>query len=132
MTDGTGRENISRAFVLRNHIILGRLPHPKYGVNPLLTTEPRRYPPDLDYSARHPNLSHEPSEQMEEGSSDSETIELFRNAVDTAHQSLQQSFAGSERVVEAVNPKLTVDLSHQNIEKIPEAVVDILKPGVQM
>ncbi len=69
---------------------------------------------------------------MDEGRSGPETIELFRNAVETARQGIQQSLAGSERVVEAVNPKLTVDLSHQYIEKIPEAVVDILKPGVQM
>ena len=52
--------------------------------------------------------------------------------METARQGIQQSLAGSERVVEAVSPKLTVDLSHQYIEKIPEAVVDILKPGVQM
>lgn len=69
---------------------------------------------------------------MEEGLSRQETIELFRDAVETARQGIQQSLAGSERVVEVVNPKLTVDLSHQYIERIPEAVVDILKPGVQM
>ena len=111
---------------LHSHIILGKVTRSKIGLTPLLTTERRRYPPDHDYPARYRNSSQEPSEEVEEDLSGLETIELFRNAVDTARQGLQQSLAGSERVVEAVN------LSHQNIEKIPEAVVDILKPGVQM
>ena len=69
---------------------------------------------------------------MEGSLSGPDTVTLFRNAVEAARQGIQQSLAGSERVVEAVNPKLTVDLSHHGIDRIPEAVVDILKPGVQM
>lgn len=131
--DGTVLENRSMDFVLRNsRFTLGKLRHPNFGISPLLTAGPRRDPHDYDYPVRYEGPSRESFEPGEEGLSGPDTIELFQNAVETARQGIQQSLAGSERVVEAVNPKLTVDLSHQYIEKIPEAVVDILKPGVQM
>ena len=131
--DGMRLENRLTAFVLfHSHSTLGKFAHPKFGCSPLLTAAPRRYPPDYDYPVRYQGPSQESFAQEEEALSGPETVELFRNAVETARQGIQQSLAGSERVVEAVDPKLTVDLSHQYIEKIPEEVVDILKPGVQM
>ena len=132
MMNGTEHESILMALVLRNRITLGKLILSKFDVNPLLTNESRRYHPDYDFSSRYQVSSQESSGQVEEDLRGRETIDLFRNAVDTAREGLQQSLAGSERVVEAVGTNLSVNLSHQNIEKIPEAVVDILKPGVQM
>ncbi len=131
--DGMRLEKQSMAFALcHNHSTPGKIRPPKFGFSPLLTADIRRYPADYDYPVRYQGPSRESFEHMEDGLSRLETIELFRDAVETARQGIQQSLAGSERVVEAVNPKLTVDLSHQYIEKIPEAVVDILKPDVQM
>lgn len=59
------------------------------------------------------------------------TTDLFRDAVETARLGIQQSLAGSERVGEAVKPKLTIDLSHKSIEGIRDEVVDILKRDVE-
>ena len=98
----------------------------------LLTLNSRRHAPESDRPMSYEGPSQETFEQMESSLSGPETVAVFRNAVETARQAIQQSLAGSEKVVEAVNPKLTVDLSHHGIERIPEAVVDILKPGVQM
>lgn len=60
-----------------------------------------------------------------------ETIELAKNAVESGLQDTQRSLAGSEAVSEAVRPKLTIDLGHSNIARIPEPVVDLIKNGVE-
>lgn len=60
-----------------------------------------------------------------------DTTDLFRDAVKTARLRIQQSLVGSERVGEAVRPKLTIDLSHKSIESIPDEVVDLLKKDVE-
>jgi hypothetical protein len=51
--------------------------------------------------------------------------------VEVARFGIQRSLAGNERVGEAVKPKLTIDLSHQSIERVPEEVVEILKVDVE-
>jgi hypothetical protein len=60
-----------------------------------------------------------------------ETIELTRHAVDNGLQETQRSLAGSEAVSEVVRPRLTIDLGHSNIVRIPESVVDIIKDDVE-
>ena len=60
-----------------------------------------------------------------------EVADLFRDSVDTARLGIQQSLAGSEKVGEVVKPKLTIDLSHKNIENIPEEIIDVLKKDVE-
>jgi hypothetical protein len=58
----------------------------------------------------------------------SETIEVAQNAVQTARQGMQQSLLGEdEQVGEAVKLKLTIDLSRQRIEVVPEEVIQILR-----
>lgn len=69
---------------------------------------------------------------MESGLSAPETIKLFQNAVENARQGMQQSLTGTERVPENLKPKLTVNLSGQYVERIPDAVVDVLKGDVQV
>ena len=61
----------------------------------------------------------------------SETLGLIQDAVDTARQGMEQSLAGSERVGDAVNLKLTLDLGHKRIEMLPDEVVQILKRDVE-
>jgi hypothetical protein len=60
-----------------------------------------------------------------------ETIDLARNAVDSGIQDTKRSLAGSEAVTDVVKPKLTIDLGHSNIVRIPEPVVDLIKDEVE-
>ena len=60
-----------------------------------------------------------------------ETIELARCAVDNGILETKRSLAGSEAVSDVVKPKLTIDLGHSNIVRIPEPVVDIIKDEVE-
>lgn len=60
-----------------------------------------------------------------------ETIELTRRAVENGILETKRSLAGSEPVSDVVRPKLTIDLGHSNIVRIPEAVVDIIKDEVE-
>ena len=60
-----------------------------------------------------------------------ETIELARHAVESGIQDTKRSLAGSEAVTDVVKPKLTIDLGHSHIVRIPEPVVDIIKDEVE-
>jgi hypothetical protein len=60
-----------------------------------------------------------------------ETIELFERKVTDAQQDTQNALAGSEDVSEAVRPKLTLDLGHSKIARLPETVVDLIKVEVE-
>ncbi|KKK20017.1 RAM signaling pathway protein [Aspergillus rambellii] len=63
--------------------------------------------------------------------SQEETIELARRAVDNGIQETKRSLEGSEAVSDVVKPKLTIDLGHSNIARIPERVVDAIKDEVE-
>ena len=56
---------------------------------------------------------------------------VFQDAVDLARRSMEQSLAGSEKIGEAVNLRLTIDLSDRPFVKIPEEVIDIIKREVE-
>src|SRR5665213_2444026 len=60
-----------------------------------------------------------------------ETTELFRARVEDARQDTEHAFQGSEEVDEAVKPKLTLDLGHSSIARLPESVVDLIKAEVE-
>lgn len=60
-----------------------------------------------------------------------ETVELFRRKVTDAQQDTRTAFAGSENVSEAVRPKLTLDMGHSKIARLPETVVDLIKVEVE-
>ena len=60
-----------------------------------------------------------------------ETIELTRKAVENGIQETKRSLAGNEAVSDMVRPKLTIDLGHSHIVRIPETVVDIIKDEVE-
>ncbi|KAL4878538.1 RAM signaling pathway protein-domain-containing protein [Aspergillus karnatakaensis] len=65
------------------------------------------------------------------GLSPEETIQLARRAVENGIQETKRSLAGSEAVSDVVKPKLTIDLGHSNISRIPEPVVDAIKDEVE-
>lgn len=60
-----------------------------------------------------------------------ETIELARRAVENGILETKRSLAGSEAVSDVVKPKLTIDLGHSNVVRIPEPVVDAIKDEVE-
>jgi hypothetical protein len=60
-----------------------------------------------------------------------ETTELFRTKIEDARQDTEHALDGSEDVSEAVKPKLTLDLGHSNIARLPESVVDLIKAEVE-
>lgn len=60
-----------------------------------------------------------------------DTIELARRAVESGIQDTKRSLAGSEAVTDVVKPKLTIDLGHSHIARIPDPVVDIVKDEVE-
>lgn len=88
-------------------------------------------------------ISHSHENQDENGSSNNknssgprfltqeETIELARRAVENGILETKRSLAGSEAVSDVVKPKLTIDLGHSNIVRIPETVVDAIKDEVE-
>lgn len=58
-----------------------------------------------------------------------ETFDLFKTKVSNAQQDTNQALE-SEGVTSVVKPKLTVDLGHCNIARLPETVVDLIKEEV--
>ena len=60
-----------------------------------------------------------------------ETIDLVDGTVETARQSMQQSLSGSERVSDAVQLKLTIDLGHKRIGDLPDEVIDIFRRDIE-
>lgn len=60
-----------------------------------------------------------------------DTIEMFKESVTKAHQTIKQSLAGSEEVSEAVNLKLSIDLKSRGLQDLPDEVVDIVKNDVE-
>lgn len=63
--------------------------------------------------------------------SQEETTEIARRAVENGIQETKRSMAGNEAVSDVVKPKLTIDLGHSDIVRIPEPVVDIIKDEVE-
>lgn len=60
-----------------------------------------------------------------------ETIELFQKKVIDGRQDTENAMAGGENVNEAIRPKLTLDLGHSRIARLPETVVDLIKIEVE-
>ncbi|KAF3491880.1 RAM signaling pathway protein domain-containing protein [Arthroderma uncinatum] len=89
------------------------------------TVSPNNGPPVRDEVAARPHKS-TPSKLLAEDL----IIELAQRAVDSGLQDTRRSLAGSEAVDDVVRPKLTIDLGHANIARVPEAVVNIIKDEV--
>lgn len=51
--------------------------------------------------------------------------------MDAARQSLQQSSKGTENLSDNLKPKLTLDLSYKNLDRIPLEVVAIIRRDLE-
>ncbi|EEQ28294.1 RAM signaling network component [Microsporum canis] len=89
------------------------------------TVSPNNGPPARDEVSTRPHKP-TPSKLLAEDL----IIELAQRAVDSGIQDTKRSLAGSEAVEDVVRPKLTIDLGHANIARVPEAVVNIIKDEV--
>ena len=90
-----------------------------------------RFPPDYDSPSRYEEPPRESPDNMEEPLSLQETVTIFRNAVDSARQAMQQSLIGSEKIGEAIQLKLTIDLNRQRIQTVPSEVSRIMNKDVE-
>ena len=89
-------------------------------------------PPPLNTARRIPNttIRHEPSNSAlsaQTGISASEVVALAREAMRNALEENQTKAAETSGVSNELKPGVTIDLSHKNIQKFPEEVVDIIK-----
>lgn len=60
-----------------------------------------------------------------------ETTELFRTRINEGRKDTEKAFRGSGEMDEAIKPKLTLDLGHAGIARLPEDVVDLIKGEVE-
>ena len=88
------------------------------------------YSSNYTYPVRYEGQSRESFQEEPSILSPEAAFNLIRDSVEVARRG-QQSLAGSERVREGVKLKLTIDLSHQSIEQMPNEVVELLKRDVE-
>jgi hypothetical protein len=89
-----------------------------------------------DYSnTAKPNVTSQESFQERPGTSAGlttrESVELFQEAVDTAHDEYEKTLFGSDTTGEALKPKLTVDLRRRGLSQLPREVIAIIKQDVE-
>ncbi|KAK5090011.1 RAM signaling network component [Lithohypha guttulata] len=77
---------------------------------------------------------HVPSKSNQEKAdclSAEQTIELFKRKIDEARNETQHVFSSSETVSDALKPTLTIDLGRARIERLPDAIVDLIIADVE-
>jgi hypothetical protein len=89
-------------------------------------------PPPLNTARRIPNpaIRHEASNSAlsaQTSISASEVVALAREAMRNALEENQTKAAETSGVSNELKPGVTIDLSHKQIQKFPEEVVDIIK-----
>lgn len=105
---------------------IARPPRPARSDNSDEVKEPQHGTPSRDDAAQVRTARPPPSKLL----SREETIQLTKNAVENGLQETKRSLAGNEAVGDVVRPKLTIDLGHKNIGRVPDEVVDIIKDEV--
>ncbi len=92
------------------------------------------YPSDYDYSTRYGGLSQDSYQEKpatSAGLTTRESVELFQEAVDAAHDEQRKTLTGIDAPSDAVKPKLTVDLRRRGLSSIPKEVIAIIKQDVE-
>jgi len=94
----------------------------------------RMYSSDHGNTAKHNGASQESFQERPStsaGLTTRESVELFQEAVDTAHDEYQRTLFGSDTTGEALKPKLTVDLRHRGLSQLPREIIAIIKQNVE-
>lgn len=91
---------------------------------PLMNTV-RRMPPAVRNGVPGPNVT------AQGPISSSQVVVLAREALKHAIEENQTKAAEASGVSNDLKPRVTIDLSHKNIQKFPEEVVDIIKGEIE-
>lgn len=78
-----------------------------------------------------PHTSNKSAQEKVECLTAEETIELFTRKIEDARKETQHVFAGTEDVTNALKPTLTIDLGRTRIERLPDAIVDLIITDVE-
>lgn len=91
-------------------------------------------PPRFISRSRPRYVPHAPNRSAQEGVdclTAEETIELFTRKIEDARKETQYVFAGTENVSNALKPTLTIDLGRTRIERLPDAIIDLIIADVE-
>ena len=92
------------------------------------------YPSDYDNPTRYGGPSQDSFQDKSvtsAGLTTRESVELFQEAVDTAHDEYRRTLTGIDAPSDDVKPKLTVDLRRRGLSSIPKEVIAIIKQDVE-
>lgn len=81
-----------------------------------------------------PTISHDTSNPSLSGQvilSSAQVVSLAREAMKNALEENQTKAAQASGVINELKPGVTIDLSHKNIQKFPDEVVDIIKTELE-
>lgn len=70
-------------------------------------------------------------EEMSKPLTTRESVELFLESVEAVRQGMQPALAGSGNAVDALRPKLTLEMSRKGLAQIPSEVVSIIRHDVE-
>ena len=90
-----------------------------------------QYTSDTDSTFKSDALNAEINRESGSSLSTADIVELFRNVVNKARDSMQETLVGSEKIDETIQLNLTIDLNRKSIDSFPEEVVQILKRDVE-
>jgi hypothetical protein len=66
--------------------------------------------------------------------SDDEVVALTRNAIDQSRQDINQRAVAENpqvRDLQQQQPGITIDLGHQNIVRLPDEVIDVIRTEIE-
>lgn len=123
--------------------VVKRHPHPNDGldeprenINGLIAVDNLNLPGRRRTAGLNPvrqicGPSQQPIAQISPSNSSDHVVKLAKDAVAAARQETQHSVDHAGNVKDSLRPGLTIDLGHQDIQRIPEEVVNIIKDEIE-
>lgn len=78
-----------------------------------------------------PHVAAKSREEKPECLTGDQTTDLFRRKIEEARSEQHHAFSGQENVSEALKPTLTIDLGRARIERLPDAIIDLIIADVE-
>lgn len=78
-----------------------------------------------------PHVAGKSGEEKPDCLTGDQTIDLFRRKTEEARSEQHHVFSGQETVTEALKPTLTIDLGRARIERLPDAIIDLIITDVE-
>lgn len=94
----------------------------------------RQPPPNSDTMRKIPSLQRMPSDGSMFASNPTSTaqvVALAKEAMQNALEENQTKSGGTAGITNELKPGITIDMSHKNIQRFPEEVVDIIKSELE-